>query len=98
LNESAENSQRARAPLAWRATQLRTCELKIGLKRMIGPREKPFFIKWSHRHAPPTSARKSGADTILFLKFEFISRSSQLEINIDNKILEEYYRVVQKSV
>jgi hypothetical protein len=30
------------------------CEMKIGLKRTIESTEKPFFIKWSHRHAPHT--------------------------------------------
>jgi hypothetical protein len=31
-----------------------TLRMKIGLKRTIEPRGKPFFIKWSHRHAPHT--------------------------------------------
>jgi hypothetical protein len=58
--------ERKRAELAareWRATQLMTCELKIGLKRTIGPRGKPFFHQMiTPPCTTPTSARKSSAD------------------------------------
>jgi hypothetical protein len=30
------------------------CEFKICLKRTIEQRGKPFFINWSHHHAPHT--------------------------------------------
>jgi hypothetical protein len=43
---------------------------EIDLKRMIGPRGKPFFIKWSHPMHHTTSARKSGAAQCNFCNFE----------------------------